>query len=425
MFLKIVTIIFFILIFNISNSLSQDENRQIEVISIVAIVNDDPITIMDLNNRIQLIIVTANLPNNLKTRKSLNGQVIQSLINEKLQSQEAERLGIRVTDQEITNNITFIENNNKMENGKLIEALLINGVPRSALPTRLKANIILEKLLQKVIRPKVIISNNEIKNEYNNYLSNEGKNEYKFSEITFSFNNLSKNTDTILIAKQIRKKIIEENNFNVIAERIDENGTGTFKKSNNWKSKNTIDSKTYDNIKNLKKNDISELLLLNTSVSIIRLDDKRKFLIPDLSKTVEDISVISFDLPINKNKTNALLKEIKNKTISLKSCNEMSALAKVEGNKKGRHIGKVLLKNLPEYFIKKVNNIEINHPTPPILAEDGIYVIMICERNNKLNQEFALKEMIKTNIIARSTNILKQRYLLDLNRKALIDIRMQ
>ena len=425
MFLKIVTAIFFIIIFNINNSLSQDENSKIEVISIVAIVNDDPITIMDLNSRIQLIIVSSNLPNNLKTRKSLNGQVIQSLINEKLQSQAAERLGIIVTDQEITNNITFIENNNNMENGKLIEALLMNGVPRPALPTRLKANIILEKLLQQVIRPKVLINNNEIKNEYNNYLSNEGKNEYKFSEINFNFNNLSKNTDIILIAKQIRKKIIEENNFDIMAERINENGTGTYKKSSNWRLKNNIDSKTYDNIKNLKKNDISELLLLNTSVSIIRLDDKRKFLIPDLSKTVEDIFVLSFDLPINKNKTNSLLKEIQNKTISLKSCNEMLALAKVEGNKKSRHIGKVLLKDLPEYFIEKINNIEINQPTAPILAKDGIYVVMICERDNELNQEFALKEMIKANIITRSTNILKERYLLDLNRKALIDIRMQ
>ena len=425
MFLKMVTAIFFIIIFNINNSLSQDENSKIEVISIVAIVNDDPITIMDLNSRIQLIIVSSNLPNNLKTRKSLNGQVIQSLINEKLQSQAAERLGIRVTDQEITNNITFIENNNNMENGKLIEALLMNGVPRPALPTRLKANIILEKLLQQVIRPKVLINNNEIKNEYNNYLSNEGKNEYKFSEINFNFNNLSKNTDIILIAKQIRKKIIEENNFDIMAERINENGTGTYKKSSNWRLKNNIDSKTYDNIKNLKKNDISELLLLNTHVSIIRLDDKRKFLIPDLSKTVEDIFVLSFDLPINKNKTNSLLKEIQNKTISLKSCNEMLALAKVEGNKKSRHIGKVLLKDLPEYFIEKINNIEINQPTAPILAKDGIYVVMICERDNELNQEFALKEMIKANIITRSTNILKERYLLDLNRKALIDIRMQ
>jgi len=103
----------------------------------------------------------------------------------------------------------------------------------------------------------------------------------------------------------------------------------------------------------------------------------------------------------------------------------MSEASKIIGNKKGRYLGKVLLKNLPKKFIQNIKNIEINKPTLPILAEDGIYIVMVCERNPKLNQEFALKDIIRNNIKARSTNILKERYLLDLNRKALIDIRMQ
>ena len=86
--------------------------------------------------------------------------------------------------------------------------------------------------------------------------------------------------------------------------------------------------------------------------------------------------------------------------------------------------GKILLRNLPEHFTKSIKTIEVNKPTLPILAEDGIYIVMVCDRNTKLNQEFALKEIIKNNIKSRLTNILNERYLLDLNRKALIDIRM-
>ena len=85
MFLKIIITIFCLFIFNLKNSLSQNGNNKIDLISIVAIVNDEPITIMDLNSRIQLIIVSSNLPNNLETKKNLYGQVIQSLIKEKLQ----------------------------------------------------------------------------------------------------------------------------------------------------------------------------------------------------------------------------------------------------------------------------------------------------------------------------------------------------
>ena len=228
----------------------------------------------------------------------------------------------------------------------------------------------------------------------------------------------------MLIAKQIRKKIIEENNFEEIARRIQENGTGTFKKDNFWRLNNTINTKTYDNIKDLNENDISNLITLNTGISIVRLDGKRKFKVPNLSETVEDISFISFDLPINQSKTNSLMEEIRNKTITIKSCKEMSEMTKFEGNNRGKYIGKIILKSLPEHFTKGIENILVNQPSDPILAEDGIYVMMVCERNNKLNQEFALKEMIKENIRARTANSLKERYLLDLNRRALIDIRM-
>ena len=421
MFIKV--LIVFLFIFNIKSSFSQDDINKVEIIGIVAIVNDEPITFMDLSNRMQLIIVSSNLSDNSETREKLYGQILQSLINEKLQAQEAKKLSISITTQEVDNNIKFIEKNNNMEERTLIDTLYKNGVPKSALPSRILANIILEKLLQKVIQPKVIITDNEIENEYNNYLSNEGKYEYKLSEIIFNYTNLSKNTDIMLIAKQIRKKIIKENNFDVIAKRINENGTGKFKKDDNWRLKNNINTTAYDFIKDLKINGVSELLLLNTGISIVKVDNKRKIIIPDLSSTVEDISIIVFDLPINKNRTNSLLEEIRNKTINIKSCNELSELAKTEANMQGRNIGKVSLKNLPKKFREAIQNREVNKPTTPIISEDGIYIIMVCERNAKLNQEFALKEVITTNIKNRLTNILKERYLLDLNRKALIDIR--
>ena len=423
MFIKVLIVFLFIFILNIKSSFSQDDINKVEIASIVAIVNDEPITFMDLSNRMQLIIVSSNLPDNSETREKLYGQILQSLINEKLQAQEAKKLSISITTQEVDNNIKFIEKNNNMEERTLIDTLYKNGVPKSALPSRILANIILEKLLQKVIKPRVIITDNEIENEYNNYLSNEGKYEYKLSEIIFNYTNLSKNTDIMLIAKQIRKKIIKENNFDVIAKRINENGTGKFKKDDNWRLKNNINTTAYDFIKDLKINGVSELLLLNTGISIVKVDNKRKIIIPDLSSTVEDISIIIFDLPINKNRTTSLLEEIRNKTINIKSCNELSELAKTEANMQGRNIGKVSLKNLPKKFREAIQNREVNKPTTPIISEDGIYIIMVCERNAKLNQEFALKEVITTNIKNRLTNILKERYLLDLNRKALIDIR--
>ena len=423
MFIRFILVIYLIFNYNVKELLAQNNSGSNNLLSIVAIVNDEPITMMDLDARIRLIIISSNLPNNLETRKNLSGQVLQSLISERLQHQEARKLGIRVTNQEVENNIKFIEKQNNMQENQLIETLFKNGVPKSALPIRLKSNLIMQKLLQNIIRPKVVINNNEVNNEYNNLLANNGKMEYKFSEISFNFSNLSKKEDIILIAKQIRKKIIEEKNFEIIGKRIQENGTGVYK-NNNWKLTNKINKDIYLQIETLKKNEISELVLTNTGVSIIKIDGKREFKIPELSQTVSDIAFISSDLPINKNKIDLFVEDIKNKTKNIKSCDEMTELSKIYGNKRGKHLGKVLLKNLPKFFIEELKNLNINQPSKPIVADDGIYVTMICNYNKDLNQEYALKEMIKDNISNRSTTILKERYLLDLNRKALIDVRI-
>ena len=423
MYIRFILVIYLIFSCNSKELLAQTNSEAINLLSIVAIVNDEPITMMDLDARIRLIIISSNLPNNLETRKNLSGQVLQSLISERLQHQEAKKLGIRVTNQEVENNIKFIEKQNNMPENQLIETLFKNGVPKSALPIRLKSNLIMQKLLQNIIRPKVVINNNEVNNEYNNLLANNGKMEYKFSEISFNFSNLSKKEDIILIAKQIRKKIIEENNFHVIGKRIQENGTGIYK-NNNWKLTNKINKDIYLQIETMEKDEISELVLTNTGVSIIKIDEKREFKIPELSQTVSDIAFISTDLPINKNKIDLFIEDIKNKTKNIKSCDDMTELSKIYGNKKGKYLGKILLKNLPKYFIEELKNLNVNQPSKPIVADDGIYVTMICNYNKDLNQEYALKEMIKDNIRNRSTTILKERYLLDLNRKALIDVRI-
>ncbi len=423
MFIKFILLISFIFNFFIKEAISQVVDEVNNLLSIVAIVNDEPITMMDLDARLRLIIISSNLPNNLETRKNLSGQVLQSLISERLQHQEAKKLGIRVTDQEVKNNIRFIEQQNNMEENQLIQRLFNSGVPKSALPIRLKSNLIMQKLLQNIIRPKVIINNNEVDNEYNNLLANNGKMEYQFSEISFKFSSLSKKEDIILIAKQIRKKIIEENNFEIIGKRIQENGTGIYKK-NDWKLTNKINKDIFLKINDLEKNKVSELVITNTEVSIIKVDGKREFKIPELSNTVTDIAFISFDLPINKNKTNLIVKDVKGITENIKSCDEMTEIAKVHGNKRGKYLGKILLQNLPTYFIEELKTLDINQPSKPIIASDGIYVTMICKYNKELNQEFAIKEMIKENIRNRSTTILKERYLLDLNRKALIDVRI-
>ena len=398
--------------------------QEIELIKIIAIVNDEPITATDLYERLQLTIVSSNLPNDPETRQNLSGQILQTLINEKLQQQEADRLNIIINENEINRTIRNIEINNNLNEGQLIETLSERGVPKNALKNNLKANLINEKLLQRIIKPKIIINNDEVNNEYKNLIMNEGKTEFKISEILLNFNDLSSKEETLLVAKELRNQIIKNNNFDEIANQININGTGKYIRNNEWLISTNLNEKLFDNLNKIQKNEITELIITNSSVSIYQLDDKRTNSIPDLSNSIVNLAFISFDLPINMNRINEAISKIKNQTTNISTCTEMYESTKEIGNKKGKILGRTSKNGLPNNFLIELENLDEKTPSKPIIADDGIYVLMICDFNKELNQEYALKEYVKKKLQNRSIVTLQNRYLLDLNRKALIDIRL-
>ena len=418
--IKLTIFIIYFFIINLKLCVSQE----IDLIKIIAIVNDQPITAADLYDRLQLTIVSSNLPNDSRTRQSLSGQVLQTLINEKLQEQEANKLNIIVSEEEVMRNIKFIEKRNNLNEGELANNLQKQGVSINALKKNMQANLINEKLLQQVIRPKIIINTDEVNNEYKNLILNEGKIEFQLSEILFNYNEISSKNEILAITEKIRNQIIQTGNFEKIADQIHNNGTGIFIKSNDWLISSNINNDLLEKLNKIELNEITEPIITNSGVSIFRLDNKRINSIPDLSKSIINIGFVSFNLPINMNRINETLLEVKNKVKKITSCEEMKKEANKIGNKRGKIIGRTVLNNLPENFIEHLKDLNPKNLSKPIIANDGIYILMICEINKELDQEFALKELIKKKIEKRSIMTLKNRYLLDLNRKALIDIRL-
>ena len=63
-------------------------------VGVAAVVNDEPISIIDLVERIKLIAVSSNIEMTPQKSNEMAPQILQQLINEKLQMQEAERLSL-------------------------------------------------------------------------------------------------------------------------------------------------------------------------------------------------------------------------------------------------------------------------------------------------------------------------------------------
>ena len=129
---------------------------------IVAVVNDEIISAHDVETRSVLTMVTAGIGNNPEIIKRIAPQVLRALIDERIQTQEAQRSGVTVTEKDVADAIDRIERNNKMRSGDLEKALGQAGVSIPALQAQIRALIAWQKLVSRKLRPQVQISEDEI-----------------------------------------------------------------------------------------------------------------------------------------------------------------------------------------------------------------------------------------------------------------------
>ena len=81
---------------------------------IAAVVNQNIITTQDLLDRIDLAIVSSGLPNTPDTRQRLAPQVLRGFIDETLEEQEADRLKLEATSEEVDRALASIADRNHM-----------------------------------------------------------------------------------------------------------------------------------------------------------------------------------------------------------------------------------------------------------------------------------------------------------------------
>ena len=136
-----------------------------ELVRIAAVVNDNVISMLDLLARIKLAAVQTGLEDTPELRQQLVQPVLRTLIEEQLQAQEAERQGITVAEEEVTQGFERVELQNGLAPGQLEKGLASMGVPRIFFERQLRAEILWGKFVASRLRPQVVVTEEDIEEE--------------------------------------------------------------------------------------------------------------------------------------------------------------------------------------------------------------------------------------------------------------------
>jgi peptidyl-prolyl cis-trans isomerase SurA len=153
-----------------ANAQNQPANESQPVDRIVAVVNDEVITLHELNARLDFAVAQLQKQGTpLPPRGELERQMLDRLIMDKVQLQHARDSGMRIDDSQLEQALQRIAANNKMSLAKFRDALQKDGIAFAKFREDIREEMTIARVREREVNDKIVISEGEI----DNYLSGD------------------------------------------------------------------------------------------------------------------------------------------------------------------------------------------------------------------------------------------------------------
>ena len=234
---------------------------------IVAIVNDDIITLSKLNKATRLYRqnIEASQGSNAQKQEMLHKvqqQVLQQLVDISLTVQEAKKYDIEVTDADIDAAIENVKQDKNMDDASLKQGLAAEGLTLEDYRTQVKEQILQSMLINRTVRSKVVVTDADVQAYYE---ANQSIRKYKLKNIITKTEDEIKEVQARLSSSQTDFSELARN-YSVGSNAAQGGDIGVFDIS-------SFSEDISNAIKDLTKGQYTKILPAGSAFQIIYVDD--------------------------------------------------------------------------------------------------------------------------------------------------------
>ena len=385
---------------------------------IVAVVNDNVITSTDLEQRMKLAILSSGLPDNADVRAHLLPQILRSQIDEQLQAQEAKRLGLSVTGEEIDQALTHIAQDNKIQ-GDMRSFIAAHGGSPTALEAQIRNGLLWNKVVQRELRPKVEVGDDEVDAVIDRIRSDAGKKEYLVSEIFLAVDNAKDEEQVKQVAEDLVVKIKGGANFPAVARQFSQ-GTGAMQGGDiGWIQQGQLAPELNRALTSSDIGKISAPIRTANGYHILGVRDLRTVALGDPSKA--SINLMQFFHSYAGADKNVVLQQASRLRGSLKTCADTDRVLAGFSGWKAQKLGDMNPSKAPAWIVAKVNGVSAGSSSEVLATDKGAALLFVCSRSDGGGVD---REAITHSIGTEKLELQSRRLLRDLRRDAYLDVRL-
>jgi peptidyl-prolyl cis-trans isomerase SurA len=394
---------------------------------IVAVVNGDVISNADVSSRARLFALSTGLPVTQDVLDRLRQQITRQLIDERLRMQEVLRRKIVIQDKQIANSIHDIEQRNGMQPGALRQKLAADGVSQLTLIDQIRTQLGWTQVLREQLGGKVTITEAEVKDQQRLLAQQVGKPEYRVGEIFIPVDDPANAADAQRFAETVITELRAGAPFPVVAAQFSQNQTALQGGALGWVQPNQLDSEVARLVAQMPPGAVSNPVKVPGGLSIVTLQAKRE-IGREVGTAVSLRQVfLPFSSTLNPQAPTEQQKQVLDKargiSASVHSCEQMEQVAKANNQQRPVDPGEVRLDSVnPPAFRQMLATLPFDRASQPVVANDGIAIIIVCSREEK-NLAQATDEEVKAQLLNERVELLSRQMLANLRRHANIELR--
>jgi peptidyl-prolyl cis-trans isomerase SurA len=396
-----------------------------QILNIRAVVNDEAISAFDVEQRLTLVLQTSGLPDNAQTRSEISRRIIDSMVDETLQLQEAKRLNIKVTTAEIDNAISLIEKQNNFSPGSMDDFLKRQGIDKRTLVRQIESSLAWSAVVRRQLLRTVSVTDDEINKTLARIKENAGKPRILAAEIFIAVDSPRDEANARNNAQRIFDELRRGANFPQMARQFSQAASAERGGDLGWVVAGELEPELDKVLAKLPKGATSEPFRTLAGYYIVAVRDRREPQTPSAADAVIALRQILLPLPAGAPPAAVASQTDLAETIrgSVRGCADFSAMTKELGTGLSGDLGRLKLSELPGELRTVVASLETGVPSAPVVTGDSVRVLMVCDRVAPADANAPKREEIERRLIVQRLELRARRYLRDLRDAAFLDIR--
>ncbi|MFP4610555.1 MAG: peptidylprolyl isomerase [Thiohalophilus sp.] len=403
-----------------------------ELDHVVAIVNDDVITRVELDERLQRIKSQANQQQQrLPEEEVLERQVLENLVVEKLQLQLAQKAGIRVDDETVNQVINNIASENDLTLSRFQEVLRRDGMSFAAFRENIRNDIIINQLRKRRVEDSVNITEREVENYLANLENRQGLNdEFRLGHILIGVPE-GATPDQIEEAKNKADQV-----YNRLRLGADFHQTAVAESSGQnaleggdlgWREGGQLPTALAEVIVDMEPGDISEPRRSSSGFHIIKLIDRRS---PEQRHIVEQTRARHILIRPNQLTSNSearqRLARLRERIVEGESFADLARAHSDDTSSAadGGSLGWVSPGSMAPRFEEEMNKLQTGQISQPFQSRFGWHLVEVLSRRKHDDTEQYQRMQARQAIHKRKSDEAIEQWLRQLRAEAYVDYRL-